>query len=152
MRVLIASDHGGFSLKQNIIDFFKKENIEYIDIGPDQLDPFDDYTYYAEILCKKLQENHGDFGILICKSGIGMSIVANKFKNIYAALCFSKLHAKKSREHNNANVLALDSQYEGDDPIEIVKFFLNSTFNESSSRHTRRLKEIKRIEEENFSN
>ena len=150
MNVYIATDHGGYELKNEIIKN-KIEGINFIDLGAEDYNKNDDYPIYAKQLANELQQDRNSFGILICRSGIGMSIAANKFKNIYAALCFTSLHAKKAREHNNANVLCLDSDYgELETHLNIVRTFLESRFDGNQTRHERRFKEIKDIENENF--
>lgn len=148
MKIYISSDHGGFELKN-----FLKENLpelNLIDLGPHEIDSSDDYSDFGAILSQTIQGEEDSFGILICRTGIGMSIVANKFKSINAALCFTKEHAKKAREHNNANVLCLDSDF-GDFEThkEIVFEFMNTSFS-SEERHQRRVTKIKEIENENF--
>ena len=99
-KIFIASDHAGYSLKNSIISKFKKIN----DLGPKSKDSVD-YPDFAKKLSKKVASNKGSFGILICGSGMGMAIAANKNKNIRAALCYSKKNTKLSRLHNNANII-----------------------------------------------
>lgn len=148
MKIYIASDHGGFELKS----FLKKNlpDMHLVDLGPNDLDPADDYTDFGAILSKAIQNEEDSVGILICRTGIGMSIVANKFKNVRAALCFTIEHAKKAREHNNANILCLDSDFGNfEDHKEIVLAFMESNFS-SEDRHRRRVAKIDGIENENF--
>lgn len=146
MKIFIAGDHGGFTLKNEIIKELAEFN--FTDLGPQELNLDDDYPDFAKILCDRLLQEPGLTGILICKSGIGMSIAANKFKGIYAALCFTPEHAKKAREHNNANVLCLDSEYGSkENHLEIVKTFLQSEFAGWETRHGRRVKKVFEIEE-----
>lgn len=149
MKIYIASDHGGFELKNKIKEINLEFEIE--DLGPSKLNPDDDYVFFAEKLCKEVLNNNNSLGILICRSGIGMSIAANKFKGIYAALCFNEKHAQMARQHNNANVLCLDSDY-GDFETHksIINSFLNSQFEGKDTRHGRRVDQIREIEENNF--
>lgn len=151
-KIYISSDHGGFELKKEIVDYLSdKGKSEIVDLGPDALDPNDDYTVFAENLSKKVQNDSNSIGILICRSGIGVSIVANKFKGIYAALCFSEKHAEMSRKHNNANVLCLDADYSKDEVhFKIIHSFIINKFEGMETRHGRRVREIGRIEENNF--
>lgn len=150
MKVYIASDHGGFELKSEIIhhDKFKKLGIEFEDLGASELKEDDDYTDYAFTLTSEIKKHPSNMGILICRSGIGMSIAANKEKGIYAALCFSPRHAIKAREHNNANVLCLDSDYEEKEiHFKIIENFIKTEFAGFETRHGRRVKEIMKFEE-----
>ena len=142
-KIFIASDHAGFELKIKLIDKFKNDYI-FSDLGPDTHDSVD-YPDYASVLSEKVQNNEGCFGILICGSGIGMSIVANKFKKIRAALCINEEMAKLSREHNNANILVLGSRlisYE--EAIKCFIMFFKSKF--EAGRHQARLEKLNRIE------
>lgn len=145
MKVFIASDHGGFELKKEIVNNkdFDKMGVEFVDLGPNHLDSEDDYPDYAFTLTEEINKNPSSLGILLCRSGIGMSIAANKVKGIYAALCFTPRHAIKAREHNNANVLCLDSDYEDKQiHFKIIENFLKTDFAGFDSRHGRRVKEI----------
>ena len=101
-KIFIASDHAGYNLKNSITSKLRK----IIDLGPKSSDSVD-YPDYAKKLSKKVASNKGSFGILICGSGMGMAISANKTKNIRAALCYSKKNTKLSRLHNNANIITL---------------------------------------------
>lgn len=153
MQVYIAADHGGFELKDKIKRALLSMDIVPIDCGADILDPIDDYPKYAMNLTKKLKEDNfeGAVGILICRSGVGMSIAANKVKGIYASLCSTREQASKAREHNNSNVLCLDADYVDDQMhIEIVKTFLTTEFAGWDSRHGRRVKQIIDLESENL--
>ena len=137
--IYISADHQGYNLKEKIKAFLKSQNFEYHDFGAYELDKTDDYPDFAKIVCQEvLHDGLVNFGILICGTGIGMSIAANKFKNIRAALCYSPEMARSSREHNNANVLCLgkDADYKP-----IVKAFLENKF-KGEERHIRRIKKI----------
>ncbi|OCX42514.1 ribose 5-phosphate isomerase B [Campylobacter ornithocola] len=137
-KIYIASDHAGFTLKQEIVDFLHKKNIILEDLGP-FCNERCDYPDYAHLLSSKINEN--SFGILVCGSGIGMSIAANRHKNIRCALCNEPLSAKLSREHNDANVLALGARLTGADmAFEIISNFINTSF--SGGRHCVRISKI----------
>ncbi|AJD03247.1 allose-6-phosphate isomerase / ribose-5-phosphate isomerase B [Campylobacter lari] len=137
-KIYIASDHAGFVLKQEIINFLQEKNINFEDLGPFSEDRCD-YPDYAHLLSSKIDEN--SFGILVCGSGIGMSIAANRHKNIRCALCNEPLSAKLSREHNDANVLALGARLIGVDmAFEIISNFINTSF--SGGRHCVRINKI----------
>lgn len=136
-RIYIAADHGGYALKIEIFSYLKEKGFEIIDLGTNSEDSVD-YPDYSEILCQKVIEDKHSLGILICGTGQGMAMSANKHKEIRAALCTNELMAKLSREHNNANVLCLGSRIVG---VELAKAitdaFLTSKF--EGDRHQRRI-------------
>lgn len=139
-KIFIASDHAGFDLKKFVIDNFSLSNFELIDLGCDSSEISVDYPDYAQKLAKNLTSD-SDFGILICGSGIGISIAANRFSHIRAALCCDKNSAKLSRNHNNANVLALGSRIlDNDLALEIIKVFFESNFEQG--RHSKRVNKL----------
>lgn len=152
MDVFIASDHGGYELKQAIqrIEFssFVGFDVKFIDCGTNSLESCD-YPIFAKNLVKSLKKyipfkkesKQQTFGILICTSGIGMSMVANRYKKIRAGLCRSTEEAQLARAHNNANVLCLGAKFTDlKTAIKIIKTFLTTDF--ECGRHTRRIKEF----------
>ncbi len=142
IKILIASDHAGFVLKNKLMNYFKKK-FEFTDFGTNSEESVD-YPDYAHKLSKRVS-NSEDFGVLICGSGIGMSMVANRYKKVRAALCLNEKMAKLSREHNNANVLVLGSRlisYE--EAIKCLIMFFNTEF--EGGRHQARLEKINHIE------
>ncbi len=145
----IASDHAGYELKLQISSDLEANNILFKDLGPYAFDPTDDYVDYAEKVCSTMNKN--DLGILICSSGEGMMITANKFKGIYAALCSNSRTAILSRQHNNANVLILSAMdHEKNFVFEsIVRPFIETEFTDIT-RHLKRINRIKIIEDRNF--
>ncbi|MDI6860780.1 MAG: ribose 5-phosphate isomerase B [Caldisericia bacterium] len=147
MKIAIGSDHAGFELKEEIKKYLCTEH-DTIDVGTNSTESTD-YPDFAKKVCDLILKKEVDLGILICGTGIGMSITANKFKGIYAALCYDKNTASLSRRHNNANVLCIGGRTtKKEDAIEIVKTFLEESF--EGERHERRLNKIKDIEEKNF--
>lgn len=146
MQIYIASDHGGFELKSELINWLTENDYEVGDMGPFELQPEDDYPQYAFPLAEKVAQESGVLGILICRSGNGMAIAANKVKGIRAALCFTSQHATKSREDDHANILVLDADYAGQAPQEILQAFLSATPS-SDERHVRRVGQIAKYEE-----
>lgn len=135
-KILIASDHAGFHLKEELKKHFTSEH-EFIDFGPNSSDSVD-YPDYAHILSQKISESKDSFGILICGSGIGMSMVANRYKDVRAALCLNEKMAQLSREHNNANVLVLGSRLIScEEAIKCLVMFFKSKF--EGNRHQARL-------------
>lgn len=143
MRIIIASDHAGYKLKKSLIEFFdKKYSVK--DFGTDSEESVD-YPDFGFSASEKVAQGKFDRGILICGTGIGMSIVANKVKGIRAALCNSVEIAKLSRQHNDANILVLARRFMNKDlAVEIVKTWLNTEFN--GGRHKRRIDKIKYFE------
>ncbi len=138
-KIFIASDHAGYTLKSSIISNFSKKQ-KIIDLGPDKKMSVD-YPVYAKKLSRKVASNKGSFGILICGSGMGMAISANKTKNIRAALCYSKKNTKLSRLHNNANIITLGERLiNKNKAINLIKIFLSTKF--EGGRHLRRVKKI----------
>ena len=138
--VLLASDHAGFNLKQVIKKFLIKERKKVLDLGTKDTNPVD-YPYYAHLLSTEMIKNKNQFGILICGSGIGMSMSANKHKNIRAALCYDTKSAKLSRLHNNANVMTIGSRLTKKSvALKCVSTFLRTDFD--GGRHSRRIKKI----------
>jgi len=139
MNIYIASDHRGFDLKEEVIYYLKDENI--VDLGPLEYNHDDDYPIFAHLVSKSVLENPGSFGILICDTGLGMDMTANKYKGIRAALCTDSFFAYRARLHNDANILVLSAEYDKIDFREIVKMFF-STQPSDELRHKRRVKEI----------
>lgn len=144
MKIGIGSDHGGYELKEQIKEYFEKENIEYIDYGTDSTESVD-YPDYGKKVGMAIVNEEVDKGIVICGTGIGISLAANKVRDIRCALCSDTYSARMSREHNNANALALGGRVLGRDlAIEIVSVWLKSEF--AGGRHKRRVDKIGEIE------
>lgn len=144
MKVAIGSDHAGFELKEIISNMVKNMGYEVIDMGTGSSCSVD-YPDYAEAVAKAVSNGTVERGILICGTGIGMSIVANKFKNVRAALCNDLFTAKMSRLHNDANILCIGGRVVGKDlAMEIVNVWFNTPF--EGGRHSRRLEKINLIE------
>jgi len=139
-KIFLSSDHGGFELKEKVKSFLIDNNFEYEDLGCSSLEPVD-YPDYAKLLSKKIKDNNNSKGILFCGTGIGISMAANRFPHIRAALCTSVEMASKSRKHNDANVLALGGRILEDKlALEIVKEFLQTDF--EAGRHSLRVDKI----------
>ena len=139
--VAIGCDHGGYELKQEILKYLDDKNIEYRDLGAFSTESTD-YPIYAKLVCQSILDGECDKGILICGTGIGISITANKFKGIRAALCGDCFSAQATREHNDANVLALGARVTGAGlALKIVDTFLNTPFSEDE-RHINRIRQI----------
>jgi len=140
MKVLLASDHAGFNLKEFIKKILLKNGNKVLDLGTKNNNSVD-YPDYAHLLSKKIKKNKKDFGILVCGSGTGMVMAANKHKNVRAALCYNVKSTKLSRKHNNANVMTIGSRLtKRNVALKCVKVFLNTDFD--GGRHSRRVKKI----------
>lgn len=145
--IYIASDHGGFDLKLHLDKFLKKERIKFVDLGPKKFKDGDDYPDFAKLVAEKVSKNPTrDVGILICRSGQGVCIVANKFKHVRAALVWNVLEAKMSRTDDMTNVLCLPSDYISPRIAEhIVETWLNTKWSKDP-RHVRRVKKVAALE------
>ena len=137
---MLASDHAGFKLKEEIKKFLIKKKEKVLDLGTANTSSVD-YPDYAHLLSKKITNNKNQFGILICASGTGMAMTANKHKNIRAALCYNIKSTKLSRLHNNANVMTIGSRLTKKNvALRCVNTFLKTDF--EAGRHLRRVKKI----------
>lgn len=144
MKVAIGSDHGGYELKEEVKVFLKKEGVEYIDYGTNSLESVD-YPEFGKKVAEAVKDEECDRGIVICGTGIGISISCNKVKGIRCALCSDTYSARMSVEHNNAQVLALGGRVIGKDlALEIVSTWLKASF--QGERHKRRVDKISDIE------
>ncbi|MCD6450719.1 MAG: ribose 5-phosphate isomerase B [Thermotogaceae bacterium] len=143
MKVAIGSDHAGFELKEYIKRYLKEKNIEVLDVGTHSEESVD-YPDFAKKVCEEVR-NGADFGILICGTGLGMSIAANKCRRIRAALCLYPDMARLARQHNNANVLVMAGRLMGKELAGwTVDAFLSAEF--EGGRHERRIKKLEEIE------
>ena len=139
--IALGCDHGGYELKQEIIKYLEEHHLPYKDFGCDSTEAVD-YPVYARKVGKAIQDGACDKGILICGTGIGISIAANKMKGIRAALCTDCFSAEATRLHNDANVLAMGGRVVGAGlALKIVDTFLNTPFS-NDERHIRRISQI----------
>ena len=139
-KICIASDHAGYDLKEKIKDNLIKKSISVIDLGPFSKDSVD-YPDYAKKVAKRLILKKSDAGILVCGSGTGMAITANKFKGIRAAQCYNKKSTILSRQHNNSNIICLGSRMlKYKEAFKYVTYFLYTKF--ESGRHQKRVNKI----------
>ena len=146
--IAIGCDHGGYTLKEEIKKYLDEKGIEYKDFGAYSKDRVD-YPIIAKQVAKTVQNKDADRGILICRSGYGMAMVANKFKGIRSAPCFCEEAAKFSRLHNDTNVLALGADYVTvGEAIAIVRMWIGTEF--EGGRHKERLDMVAEIENENM--
>lgn len=146
MKIYIANDHGGVELKNRIIQEFAPKGYEFVNLGTDTTDIVR-YPYYAEQVAKHVESDPESRGILICSTGIGMSMAANKFKGIRAALCTDAYMAKMTRRHNNSNVLCLGGQVTGIlEALDMVELWLTTEF--EGGRHCISLGLLDEIEDQ----
>jgi len=143
MRIAVGCDHRGFEAKQLVIKLLTEAGYSYKDFGSYTTEPVD-YPDIAKAVGEAVAKGDFDYGILICSTGIGMCIAANKVKAIRAALCYDTFCAQRARQHNDANVLCLGSEIAEDVMREIVFTFLNSKF--EGGRHLRRVNKIREME------
>ena len=144
MKIVIGSDHAGFEVKEELRTYLREQNVEVEDLGVPNEAPAD-YPDIGAVVAEKVARGEFEQGILICGSGIGMSIVANRFAGVRAALCHDLYTARMSREHNDANVLVLGGRVTGKGLArEILKVWLASRF--QGGNHQRRLEKIKSLE------
>lgn len=144
MKIAIGADHGGYRLKNKLIEFLESSGHEVADLGTHNPEPCD-YPPVGSKIAESVSSGQFSRGILICKTGIGFSIVANKFPGIRAALCFTRQQARLSRQHNDANILSLAANYLSfRRACEIVEVWLKTDF--SGGRHARRIRQIGNIE------
>ena len=139
-KISISSDHAGFELKESIKNFLIKKKFLILDLGPRD-DRSVDYPDYAKKLAKNIISKKSDTGILVCGSGIGMAMSANRFKKIRAAVCYNEKSTKLSRSHNNANIIAIGSRLTNKNlALKLVTIFLKTKFD--GGRHKRRTNKI----------
>lgn len=144
MRIGIASDHRGVNLKQKLIFYFKGKVEKLVDYGTNSEESVD-YPLYAQAVADKVVNQEIDFGILICGTGIGMCIAANKVKGIRCANVFDENQAILARSHNNANIISIRQDINPEIAIKLIETFINTPFS-GEERHIRRIKEIESIE------
>jgi ribose 5-phosphate isomerase B len=148
MKIAIAADHAGYPLNEQVIEELRAAGHELIDFGTHNGSRPDDYPDYALKVGRAIQANEAEIGILICGSGVGAAVAANKLKGIRAALCGDTYSAHQSREHDDCNVLCLGARVTGVElALDIVRAFVAARFN-GEERHRRRLAKIVEIEKE----
>lgn len=146
MKIALGADHGGYSLKEEIKTWLQTSGYEVVDYGCNSAESVD-YPEYALMVANEVANGSEDIGILVCGTGIGMSITANKVPGIRAALCNDVYCAEHARRHNDANIMAIGGRVVAPETaVEIVKTFLTSEF--EGGRHERRVQEIMQVEKE----
>lgn len=150
MKISIGADHAGYDMKQELIPYIEKLGHSVHDVGTFEPGKPDDYPDYAILVAEDLRSGQADRGILVCGSGVGVSVAANKFKGIRAAMCHDHYSAHQGVEHDDMNVLVLGARIIG--PMmaqDAVAAFLKAKFS-NEERHVRRLNKVKEIEQNEF--
>jgi len=146
MKIAVACDHGGFPLKKDVLDRLQSMGHEVADLGAHQLDPDDDYPDFARYVGQAIQHGHADRGVVICGSGVGACVAANKMGGVRASICHDTYSAAQGVEHDNINVLCLGARIVGVSLAkELVIAFVNATFN-PEEQYARRLDKVNAIE------
>ena len=146
MEIAVAADHAGFALKQIIVQDLTANGYDIIDLGTHDPDPLDDYPDYARLACEAVRDDQARRAIIVCGSGVGVSVMANKFPGIRAGLCHDHYSAHQGVEHDDMNVLCLGARIIGAEVArEIVRTFLTARFS-GEERHMRRLAKVRAIE------
>ena len=147
MRIAVAADHAGFELKNQLAEDIRKQGFEVVDLGACEYDASDDYPDFAIALARAVQTGSVERGVLICGSGVGASIAANKVPGVRAGLCHDTYSAHQGVEHDDMNVLVLGSRIVGSELArELVSAFLKARFS-GEPRHQRRLEKVKALEQ-----
>ena len=149
MKLAIATDHNGEFIKKEIIKYLENRKYDVLDLSPSNT-AVDDYTDYAFLVGNAISNKEADLGVLLCGTGIGMCIAANKVKNIRCAHVSNVNEASLSKEHNDANIIALSSKHNINDVIKMIDIFINSEF-KNEERHIRRIKKINKFEQGEYS-
>jgi RpiB/LacA/LacB family sugar-phosphate isomerase len=150
MRIAIGADHAGFTMKQDLAAQIRELGHDVLDLGAHHLDPSDDYPDFAEAVGMAVMEGKAERGVLICGSGVGVSVAANKIPGIRAAVCHDAYSAHQGVEHDNMNVLVLGSRIIGPELArELVRTYLTARFS-GEERHRRRLAKVDAIENRNL--
>jgi ribose 5-phosphate isomerase B len=142
MTVYLGADHGGFALKEHLKTWLLSVDSKVEDCGAFSLDPADDYPQFAQVVAHKVLEHAGSFGVLLCRSGGGMEIAANRFEGVRAVQCLNTDEAKHAREHNDANVLVLPADELDEKTAErVTQTFISTQFS-NEERHKKRIEMI----------
>ncbi|HVJ07113.1 MAG TPA: ribose 5-phosphate isomerase B [Acidisarcina sp.] len=147
MKLVVAADHAGFALKEEVRAFLEHLGHEVVDLGAYKADPSDDYPDFAEAVGKAIQAGQAERGVLICGSGVGVCVAANKMPGIRASMCHDTYSAHQGVEHDDMNVLVVGARIIGPSLAEeLVTTFLNAKFQGGEERFVRRLNKVKAIE------
>ena len=146
MKIAIAADHAGYPLKQVVLDDLRTAGHEATDLGTHDPTPADDYPDFAELVCEAVRQGHAERGVVICGSGVGVCVAANKIDGVRAGMCHDTYSAHQGVEHDDMNVLCLGARIVGQEVArEIVRAFVSARFT-GEERHVRRLHKVQAIE------
>lgn len=146
MKIAVAADHAGYTLKQPVVKNLKREGHEVVDVGTHHPDDSDDYPDFVQLACEAVRQGGAERAVIICGSGVGASVAANKFPGIRAGLCHDHYSAHQGVEHDDMNVLCLGARIIGEAlALEIVRAFVKARFS-GEERHLRRVNKVKAIE------
>jgi ribose 5-phosphate isomerase B len=150
MKISIGADHAGYSLKQELVEHIKSLGHDVFDVGTFDPEKPDDYPDFATLVAGDIRSGKADRGVLVCGSGVGVSVAANKFKGIRAGLCHDHYSARQGVEHDDMNVLVMGARIIGSaTALDLADAFLSANFN-NEERHLRRLRKVKGIEQHEF--
>ncbi|GAB4324471.1 MAG: hypothetical protein Kow00117_12590 [Phototrophicales bacterium] len=151
MRIALASDHAGYPLKQYLVDYLSGQGHDILDLGVDTPDIPSDYPDASAAVAQAILDKQVERGILVCGSGVGASIAANKFPGIYAAVCHDTYSARQGVEHDNMNILCMGARVIGVNiACELVNAFINAVFSADEERHVRRFHKVQAIEKQHL--
>jgi len=149
MRIAVGADHAGYHLKNTILELLVSMKHEIIDVGAHSFNPSDDYPDFSVILARKIACGDADRGIMVCGSGVGASVTANKIDGVRAAICHDMYSAHQGVEHDDMNVLCIGAKIVGEEIVkELIPVFLSAKF-DGEERHQRRLSKVLEIEANN---
>jgi ribose 5-phosphate isomerase B len=149
MKIFIGADHRGYELKEKIASWLFELEHAYQDLGADKLDPHDDYPKYAEEVASLVAQNEGSRGVLLCGSGVGVDVVANKFDGIRASIGKNVLQVEAGRRDDDMNILVIAADFTSEKEAKGMLIAFLETKYENVARHERRLEEIEKLEENN---
>ena len=149
MKIFLGSDHRGFLLKEKIAKWLYEMKREFQDLGADNLNPHDDYTKYAEEVASLVAKTEGSRGVLLCGSGVGVDVIANKFDGIRASIGKNVLQVKAGRKDDDMNILVIAADFTLEKEAKGMLIAFLETKYDDNARHERRLEEITRLEENN---
>jgi len=146
MRIAVGADHAGYALKGEVVELLQAQGHDVVDVGPHEMDPLDDYPDFAKLLAERVAAQESERGIMVCGSGVGASVAANKVRGVRAAMCHDTYSAHQGVEHDDMNVLCIGARIIGIELArELIVAYLGARFS-GDERHVRRLNKVKAIE------
>ena len=146
MRIVVGADHAGYSLKLEVMEMLRAQGHDVVDVGPHELDPLDDYPDFAKLVAEQVASKQSERGIMVCGSGVGASVAANKVRGVRAAMCHDTYSAHQGVEHDDMNVLCLGARIVGGELArELIDAFVGARFT-GEERHQRRLNKVLAME------